>query len=64
MIDYKKMYTLMCGAVSDSLDILSGDLNTNSINSVRFLLQEAMISAEHVYVITAKGDYDFEAQDE
>lgn len=54
----------MCGAVSDSLDILSGDLNTNSINSVRFLLQEAMISAEHVYVITAKGDYDFEAQDE
>lgn len=56
MVNYKKMYALMCGAVSDSLDLLSGDINTDSINSVRFLLQQAMIRAEHIYVITAEEE--------
>lgn len=56
MVNYKKMYALMCGAVSDSLDLLSGDINMDSINSARSLLQQAMIRAEHIYIATAEED--------
>ena len=62
MIGYKNMYALMCKAVSDSLDILSKNNDTNSINSVCFLLEQAMIQAENVYIVIAKGDYEVEGQ--
>ncbi len=64
MADYKKMYALMYGAASDSLDILSRELNTDSINSVRFLLQQAIDKTEIIYVVTAEGQYNTEKQDE
>lgn len=62
MVDYKKMYTLMCAATSDSLNILSYGSDEDSINSVRFLLQQAMMRAEHVYMVTARGDYEVEGE--
>jgi len=64
MVDYKKMYALMCKAASDSLDILSQNTDTNSINSVRFLLEQAMIQAKNIYIVTAKGDCKVEGQNE
>lgn len=63
MTDYKKMYLLLCKAASDSLDILSEDYDTNSINHVRFWLKEAMIRAEYVYMSTAESNCE-EEQDE
>jgi hypothetical protein len=63
MADYKKMYLLLCKAVSDSLDILSEGYDTQSINSVQFWLKEAMIRAEYVYMSTAESECE-EEQDE
>lgn len=60
MADYKTMYFLLCRAVSDSLDILSEDHDKDSINRVHFWLQEATIRAEHIYIVTAKGDNEAE----
>jgi len=62
MVAYKKMYTLMCRAASDSLNILSHPLDDDSINSVRFLLQQALMGAENIYTKTASGDYPAEEQ--
>jgi len=62
MVDYKKMYALMCGAASDSLSILSHPLDDDSINSVRFLLQQALMRAENIYIKTASNDYPAEEQ--
>lgn len=59
MTDYRKMYLLLCTAVSASLDLLSEDCDTNAISAVRFWLKEAMLRAEHVYLVTAE---DCEAQ--
>jgi len=64
MVAYKKMYALMRKAASDSLDILSQNTDTNSINSVCFLLERAMIQAENIYIGTTKGDYEVEGQNE
>ena len=55
MIDYKRMYKLMHKAATDSLNILSFELDDNSINGVRFLLEQALIMSEHVYDVTASG---------
>ena len=63
MADYKKMYLLLCKAVSNSLDILSEGYDTQSINSVQFWLKEAMIRAEYVYATTAESGCE-EEQDE
>lgn len=52
MADYEKMYYLLCGAVSDSLDILSREYDTSSINFIQILLKMAMLKAEHIYIIT------------
>ena len=64
MVDYKKMYALLCGAASDSLDILSTHTDEEAINWVRFLLQQAMMRAEYIYTVTARGDYGVEGEDE
>ncbi|MGI6125181.1 MAG: hypothetical protein ACOYIG_13570 [Acetivibrionales bacterium] len=63
MADYKKMYLLLCKAVSDSLDILSEGYGTQSINSVQFWLKEAMIKAEYAYASTVESECEGE-QDE
>jgi hypothetical protein len=64
MIDYKKMYALLCGAASDSLDILESSSDEQAILSVKFLLQQAMIRAEHIYTVTASGEYEAEGEHE
>lgn len=56
MVDYKKMYTVLCGAASDSLDILSKGSDEQAIFSVQFLLQQALMRAEDVYIHPASGD--------
>lgn len=60
MADYKKMYTLMCGAVSSSLDVLSENMDVDSVNWVRFFLEQAMLRAEHIYITTENDIYDEE----
>ncbi len=50
------MYLLLCKAVSDSLDILSESYDTQSMNSVQFWLEEAMIRAEYGYMSTAESE--------
>lgn len=62
MIDYKKMHALLCGAASDSLDILSQSADEQAVLSVQFLLQQALVRAEGVYAKTASGDYEAEEQ--
>ncbi|MDL2215789.1 hypothetical protein LJB77_01820 [Ruminococcaceae bacterium OttesenSCG-928-N02] len=62
MIDYKKMYALVCGAASDSLDILRQGSDEQSILSVQFLLQQALMKAENVYIKTSSGNYPAEEQ--
>lgn len=51
MTDYKRMYAMMCGAVSDVLDILP-DREENS--SARVLLQRAMLQSERIYIDTVE----------
>lgn len=53
MVDYKKMYILMCIAASDSLNILSRDVAGDSVSYVYYLLKQALLEAEEVYVDTA-----------
>lgn len=60
MTDYKKMYALLCGGASDSLDILEAGSDGQAILGVKFLLQQAMERAEHLYTVTASGDNEVE----
>lgn len=62
MIDYKKMYLLLKEAASDSINILSHELDDETINSTIFLLQQALVRANGVYDRTASGDYPAEEQ--
>lgn len=62
MIDYKKMYLLLCGAASDSLDILSQGSDQRAIFTVQLLLQRALMCAEDVYMKTASGGCPAEKQ--
>ncbi len=64
MVDYKKMYVLLSEAASDSLDILSSHADEESINWVRFLLQQALMRSEHIYTVTASGLYGVEGEPE
>lgn len=64
MIDYKRMYTLLCVAASDSLDILETSNDEQALLSVRFLLQQAMMRAEYIYTATASGNYPVEVDNE
>ena len=57
LIDYKRMYKLMHKAATDSLNILSFELDDNSINGVRFLLEQALIMSENIHVRTANGEF-------
>ena len=56
MIDYKKMYMILCGAASDSLDILSHGYDEQSVRSAELLLQQTLMRAEDVYIHTASRD--------
>lgn len=64
MVDYKKMYILLSEAASDSLSILSSHAEEEPINWVRFLLQQTLIRAEHIYTVTASGLYAVEEEPE
>lgn len=57
MVDYKKMYTLMDEAVSDSIKILSTHSDENAMNWVRFLLQQARMKSNYIYAITTNNNY-------
>ena len=50
MIDYKKMYAILCTAASEALDALP-DTETNAED--RGLLQAALLTAEELYVSQA-----------
>ena len=56
MADYKKMYAILCGAVSDSLDILEKSSKQQAISNVQKLLQQAMMSAEDIYIVTVDDE--------
>lgn len=56
MADYKKMYTLLCAAASDTLDLLEAASDEQAIVSACFLLQQAMIRAEYIYIVTDNED--------
>ena len=47
MVDYKKMYAILCGAASEALDALP---DTPANAQGRQLLQEALLRAEEIYV--------------
>lgn len=44
---YKKMYAILCGAVSDAIDLIDG---ANSCLDVKNHLQKALMDAEDIYL--------------
>ena len=44
---YKKMYAIVCGAASDAIDLLSAP---NSTLQANLLLEQALLSAEELYL--------------
>ena len=50
MVDYKKMYAVLCAAASDALDALP-DTAENAVG--RDILQTALLKAEEMYVSAA-----------
>ena len=47
MIDWKKMYAILCGGISDALDVLpEGADNARAIS----ILQQALEDAEELYL--------------
>ncbi len=53
MIDYKKMYAILCAAASDALDALP-DTPENARG--RLLLQTALFQAEDLYIFQTDPD--------
>ena len=47
MVDYQKMYYILCRAASDALDMLP---NTEENQQSRQLLQKALLEAEEAYM--------------
>ena len=47
MVDYQKMYYILCRAVSDAIDRLP---ETTDNQEARQLLQAALLKAEEIYV--------------
>lgn len=47
MVDYQKMYYILCWAASDALDVLP---DTEENQAARALIQEALWEAEEVYI--------------
>ena len=48
MVDYKKMYYILCRAASDALDVLPYTMETEE---ARALLQKALLEAEELYIM-------------
>lgn len=44
---YKKMYAILCGAASDSIDLLS---SPKGALQAKVLLQAALLTAEEIYL--------------
>lgn len=53
MIDYKKMYCILCHAASQALDCLP---NTEKNEKGRALLQDALLKAEELFIAGEEGD--------
>ena len=53
MADYQKMYALLCGAVSDALDILPQMAETMP---ARQLLKRALLEAEELYLASTEAE--------
>ena len=47
MVDYQKMYYILCRAASDAIDMLS---EATDNQEARQLLQAALLEAEEIYV--------------
>ncbi|MCD7769185.1 MAG: hypothetical protein LUH36_03585 [Oscillospiraceae bacterium] len=52
MVDYQKMYCILCSAASEALDMLPAAAENESVRGV---LQLALLEAEEVY-LSAKGN--------
>ncbi len=46
MTDYKKMYAILCGAISDALDMVK-EGNMIKVNAI---LQNAILTTEDMYI--------------
>ena len=55
MENYKKMYAILCGAISDALDVLP--YSPENLNA-RFLLEKALTEAEELYLNEDKMEDD------
>ena len=55
MLDYAKLYAIMCGAVSDALNVMPRTLENYS---ARRALERAIESAEEYYIRNAPGTED------
>lgn len=51
MVDYQKMYYILCRAASDAIDKLS---ETEENQEARQLLQAALLEAEEIYVSSSE----------
>lgn len=58
MVDYKKMYLILCGAASDALDMLPHDEKNKTAIT---LLEQGLANAEELYIATA-GNAEHEGQ--
>ena len=47
MVDYQKMYYILCRAASDALDALP---DTEENQAAKTLIQEALLEAEEIYI--------------
>ena len=53
MVDYQKMYYILCRAASDALDVLP-DAEENQ--AARSLIQEALFEAEEIYISASDAE--------
>ena len=53
MVNYQKMYFILCRATSDALDKLP---DTEDVRAARQLLQTALLEAEEVYISDSTSD--------
>jgi hypothetical protein len=56
MVDYEGMYAIICGAASDSLDILLKKCDEKDIEAVCCILQCALLKAENIYTETTQAN--------
>lgn len=53
MVDYQKMYYILCHAASDALDKLP---ETKDTQEAQQILQTALLEAEELYIMSEESD--------